>query len=214
MSYEYAMKMAGATIHRFEMYGSYQGDWLAEVSYNGQRGFVHGSYGSCSGCDAYQAECEGFSHNAVGDEEVSDWHWGSYEDHPECEKCREALQSIAAFGRSYLGNILSKEEMVEELEKGLEWAWDKSETMSKLRWVDPNWTEPKPVEESVVIETEVEEIKTEDSGCAKIIEVSGDEEEGVWARIVSWSEKHNHPFVESLEGKRVRVTIEVIDELD
>ena len=40
----------------FQEFGSYQGDWLAFVEYKGERGIVQGSYGSCTGCDAFQAE--------------------------------------------------------------------------------------------------------------------------------------------------------------
>ena len=60
MSYQEALEAAGATVHAFEFFGSYQGDWWAKVTYNGETGWVHGSYGSCSGCDAFEAEF-GFS---------------------------------------------------------------------------------------------------------------------------------------------------------
>ena len=54
-TYEEALKAAGATVIRFEMFGEYQGDWIAEVEFNGVRGFVVGSYGSCGGCDGLEA---------------------------------------------------------------------------------------------------------------------------------------------------------------
>lgn len=40
-------------VRAFKDFGSYQGDWLAYLE-NGS--WVRGSYGSCSHCDAYQAE--------------------------------------------------------------------------------------------------------------------------------------------------------------
>ena len=50
MSYCQALEAAGAKILQFKSFGSYQGDWWAKVEYNGEIGWVAGSYGSCSGC--------------------------------------------------------------------------------------------------------------------------------------------------------------------
>lgn len=55
-SYEETLELAGATVHIFQEFGSYQGDWWARVTYNGVTGWVTGSYGSCSGCDAFHGE--------------------------------------------------------------------------------------------------------------------------------------------------------------
>ena len=135
MGYRMTMEKAGATVHRFKEYGSYQGDWLAEVTFDGRNGFVRGSYGSCSGCDAFQAECD-LSHSVDGDYHSPSWN-GIKEG---CEQCAEAEQKFIAFGKSYLKDLKTKEEMIKELEEGLEWAWDKAETEEKLHFVDPNWT--------------------------------------------------------------------------
>jgi len=56
MGYRTAMEAAGATVLAYESFGSYQGDWFALVVYGGKTFWVHGSYGSCSGCDAFCAE--------------------------------------------------------------------------------------------------------------------------------------------------------------
>ena len=42
-SYIDALRAAGATVHAGRSFGSYQGDWLARVTYNGVTGFVAGS---------------------------------------------------------------------------------------------------------------------------------------------------------------------------
>lgn len=54
--YAEAMALSGAKILNYEQFGSYQGEWLAAVEYEGRKFFVAGSYGSCSGCDALEAE--------------------------------------------------------------------------------------------------------------------------------------------------------------
>lgn len=56
MRYESALEAAGCKVLEFEMTGSYQGDWYALVEVDGDMGIVRGSYGSCSYCDAFEAE--------------------------------------------------------------------------------------------------------------------------------------------------------------
>lgn len=60
MSYDYgyegALQAAGCEVLDFKEFGSYQGEWLACVKTNGIIGVVEGWYGSCSGCDAFEAE--------------------------------------------------------------------------------------------------------------------------------------------------------------
>jgi hypothetical protein len=56
MSYMSALEAAGATVLAFKEFGTYQGEWYAYVEYQGQRGWVEGSYGSCTQCDAFEAE--------------------------------------------------------------------------------------------------------------------------------------------------------------
>lgn len=42
MSYKEAMEQAGATVHEFAAFGSYQGDWYALVTWNGEKGLGAG----------------------------------------------------------------------------------------------------------------------------------------------------------------------------
>jgi hypothetical protein len=108
MSYCEAMEAAGAEVLCYESFGSYQGDWWAKVTYEGNTFWVHGSYGSCSGCDAFEAE---FWYCNEG---TCDKH--RYEDEqPSCEKCRVAKEDfntrLADFGKSYLvGGEYTQEE--------------------------------------------------------------------------------------------------------
>jgi hypothetical protein len=56
MSYEDALKATGAKVLKFGEWGDYQGTWIAKVEIEGQVHYVKGEYGSCSGCDAFEAE--------------------------------------------------------------------------------------------------------------------------------------------------------------
>lgn len=59
---------------------------------------------------------------------------------------------------------------------------------------------------------------SEDSGRALIVDCGepekvdeADKDSGMWVRIGSWDDLRIHSDIRSLEGKRVRVTLEVID---
>lgn len=79
MSYSSALEAAGCEVLEYEYTGSYQGEWYALVKYGDEVGIVTGSYGSCSGCDSFEAE---FNYN---DDEKPDYQ-----------------ERLAAFGETYL----------------------------------------------------------------------------------------------------------------
>jgi hypothetical protein len=54
-------------------------------------------------------------------------------------------------------------------------------------------------------------VSIEDGGQARIMEFDSPGEEGIFVRIQSWSESKEHGAMDLLMGRRVRVTIEVID---
>jgi len=58
MGYVAALTAAGCNVLEFETTGSYQGEWyaLVEYEYEDEVGLIEGSYGSCSACDAFEAE--------------------------------------------------------------------------------------------------------------------------------------------------------------
>jgi hypothetical protein len=65
----------------------------------------------------------------------------------------------------------------------------------------------------------VVEYASEDGGQALIASIyeqteppSAPEEPGMFVRLQSWDEGGGHELARSLEGKRVRVTVEVIDQ--
>lgn len=108
-SYPKALAAAGATIIAYDSFGSYQGDWLAKIEYNGVTGWVHGYYGSCSGCDAFEAEFGCLS--------------------------AETTENLAEFGRKYLDDIMTHDAAIATARKNIEWDSDAEEM---LKFVEAN----------------------------------------------------------------------------
>lgn len=56
-------------------------------------------------------------------------------------------------------------------------------------------------------------ISTQDGGQAMIIEFSGGGagDDGVFVRVHSWDSTRQHDLLDSLRGRRVRVTVEIVD---
>ncbi len=108
MSYEEALRAAGAVVHDSHFTVDHQGTWIALVTYNGVTGFALGEFGSCSVCDEFE------------------FFQSQYDYEPTQEQ-------LADFGRSYLDNIESivkvRSRYVEESE------WD-SEAEGTIRWLD------------------------------------------------------------------------------
>jgi hypothetical protein len=127
--YRTALEAAGATVHEFESFGSYQGDWWALVTYEGQSGWINGSYGSCSGCDAFEAEF-GWSDDKCPD------HRYEY-DPPSCTACdakkEEYDARLALFGRGYLDGIMSQAVAIEQASRNLEWDSDAPEMVEFIK---------------------------------------------------------------------------------
>lgn len=128
MSYSESLEAAGATVLAYQSFGSYQGDWIALVNFEGKNGFVKGCYGSCSGCDAFEAE---FGYYAQG----CDDHLYTLTE--TCQECRDAMEShnrrLADFGKDYLDGLYSYDEIVESVSRNLEWDMDAG---TMLQWVE------------------------------------------------------------------------------
>jgi|SRR6185312_9890568 len=99
MSYQEALEAAGAKIIKFESFGSYQGDWFCLCEYKGKIGWVSGSFGSCSGCDAFEAEFG--------------WNDNEQEDYQ---------QRLCQFGKGYLDpEVMSNEEVLKIPLSNIDW---------------------------------------------------------------------------------------------
>jgi hypothetical protein len=110
MSYEGSLEAAGARVIAFQEFGDWQGSWVALVEYQGQRGWVQGAYGSCDHCDAFQAEFDWDSDFA----------------------CEDVKDRFAQFGRSYLDDILTTEQVSSRYNADAEWD---SESADAAAWL-------------------------------------------------------------------------------
>ena len=128
MEYEDALVAAGARIHDFRSFGSYQGDWIAKITHEGVTGYVRGSFGSCTGCDAFEAEF-GYTDR----EYCAKDHW---EHTPTCADCVEAKIKYEAklklFGQSYLDVKYTHEELVYEFADQMSWDYEAREVIDWL----------------------------------------------------------------------------------
>lgn len=132
MSYQEAMQAAGAEVHEFQEFGSYQGDWWAKVTYKGQTGWVTGSYGSCSGCDAFEGEFGFSNHDCNGDDYYSPF-YGDDKFRDGCETCQSLKERFIKFGQEYLEGIMSQEKAEAKASENLEWDMDAQEMVDFLR---------------------------------------------------------------------------------
>jgi hypothetical protein len=114
MSYKGAMELAGATVHYMNSFNDYHGSWWAKVTYKGKTGWVCGSYGSCSGCDAFQGEFDTWM-----------------DDDTDLEDLKSRLID---FGEQYLDDIKTQEQAEKEVsEKDFEWDLDAKEVYEYIR---------------------------------------------------------------------------------
>lgn len=111
MSYMTALEAAGATVIRHQYFGDYSGNIIAEISYQGETGFVVINYGSCSYCDSYQAFEEDFG-------------W----DQPVTK------EELAEFGSRYL-DIRTKQSLIDEFAEQAEWDIDAEDVIKWLKGV-------------------------------------------------------------------------------
>lgn len=145
MGYSEALEKAGCKILDFNEFGSYQGTWLAFVEYNGEKGIVEGSYGSCSGCDSFQAE---FDYTDEPSEKVGKYYkayWADEDDEitkEEYDELKKAADTkLADFGRSYLsGGLYGKEHYQNKLANLKEDDWFDEEQKEVCQWaVNKEW---------------------------------------------------------------------------
>ena len=113
MSYEAALEAAGAKVLALRYLGSYQGVWAALVKYDGERGWVQGTFGSCSHCDSFEGE----------------FGWGI---DPEDETEEQYQTRLADFGRTYLDGLQTTEQVAAQFDRDAEWD---SESEEAAKWV-------------------------------------------------------------------------------
>jgi len=133
-NYATALEAAGATVLAFQSFGSYQGDWWAKVRFEDKTVWVHGYYGSCSGCDSFNAEF-------TWEGDKCDEH--AYNDAAAamCLDCQAAAQkyadNLARFGARYLepSEVLDQAAAEKKVSENLDWDLD---AVDMLKWIQQN----------------------------------------------------------------------------
>lgn len=107
MSYLETFERAGAEILANQEFGDWQGTGLTKVNYKGKVGWIEYAYGSCSGCDAYEAEL-GYCWD-----EACDAHRYSFDQ--DCDDCQVRAEDYrraqVAFALPYLETLYSQDEI-------------------------------------------------------------------------------------------------------
>jgi hypothetical protein len=121
-SYADALRAAGATVHDFASFGTWQGEWWAKVTLpDGRTGFVGGSFGSCSHCDAFQSEF-GDAEPRCADHR---YQWKATPETEACAACAIAAADyqvrLVAFGAEYLDNLQTADAALVEARRNLSW---------------------------------------------------------------------------------------------
>jgi hypothetical protein len=111
MSYRQSLEAAGARIIAFEHFGDWQGSWVALVEYQGETGWVHGWFGSCTECDAFQSEF-------------------GFDDDFKSEYERERL---ASFGRTYLEGLMPIDNLLRHYLADSEWDTEAADVVFWIR---------------------------------------------------------------------------------
>lgn len=90
--YVRALKAAGFNVLDYIEFGSYQGDWFCFVEFEGKLGFIRDSYGSCSGCDQFHADCD-----------------------------EEKPGALEAFGKNYIDQMIDYNQALQYASKHSDW---------------------------------------------------------------------------------------------
>ena len=112
MSYQESLEAAGARVLDFAHFGDWQGSWVALVEYQGQRGWVQGSFGSCDYCDAFQSQFDWDSDFA----------------------CEDVQDRLAQFGRTYLDDLQTTEQVLRQYDTDADWDSDSASAASWVRY--------------------------------------------------------------------------------
>lgn len=119
LDYDVVLQAAGYEVVAYTTFGSYQGDWWAKVKTPaGEKGWIHGYYGSCSGCDNLQA--------------TFDYGVGTYED-GHTWFTDEEWTRIKEFGEGEASEFYTQEDAVAEASKHLEWDMEAKEVVDWLQ---------------------------------------------------------------------------------
>lgn len=129
MGYDKAMELAGAKVLKQKWFGDYQGTWWAHVEFNGRKGWVSGSFGSCTVCDAFQNEFSNNSHECKGDRVYP----SEFLFQDGCFECENNKNRLIEFGLSYLNNMMTQAEAEKLASKNVDWDMEADEVAEFIK---------------------------------------------------------------------------------
>lgn len=139
MSYELTLRKAGATVLAYKEVGDYQGTWGCVVEYKGKLGLVTGSYGSCSGCDAFQGEFGWGGNHDFSERNGKYYKW--YDEEITKEEYEQGIaeheRKLAQFGEGYLNDIQDAFDIENRLANTHPDVWYDEEIRELLTWALP-----------------------------------------------------------------------------
>jgi hypothetical protein len=136
MPYIEALKQAGAEVLANKRFGSYQGDWVVKLSYNGVNGWTIFGFGSCSGCDSYEARFSRVENHAHEDNKYfsPDCHIEEARNmSSKCQPCAVFLNELSDFGKEYLDDVMTQEEAEAKASENIEWDMEAGEMLAFIK---------------------------------------------------------------------------------
>lgn len=139
MGYQEALEAAGAKVIDSLYTGSYQGSWGSIVELHGIKGLVTGAYGSCSGCDSFQAEFDYDTKPKIKDGKyyINGNTWDE-EDAVTYEVYETALaaynKKLSDFGAYYLKQIFNKQDIENKIASFKDDDWFDTEEKELYDW--------------------------------------------------------------------------------
>ena len=136
MGYRSAVEATGAIVHEYEQFGDYQGTWGMIVTHEGKRCLIMGAFGSCSGCDAFEAE---FGYNDQPREENGKYYTNQYGNNEITKDQYDDLISnynerLSNFGKHYLETVWDKWDIENRLKNISDDEWYDKEIKDLLNW--------------------------------------------------------------------------------
>lgn len=98
-------KVPGVEVLDIQYFGYYQGSFICKIKVNEEIKYIYADYGSCCGCDSYEAE---FAFSDPSDEQ------------------------LASFGESYLSLAQSKEALLDQLKNNI---YGEGEESEEYKWL-------------------------------------------------------------------------------
>lgn len=112
--YELSLMVAGVTVVDYQEFGAYQGEWWAYIELSdGVRYFVTDYYGSCTGCDDFEAHFYGY--NLEEDKDFNYW------------------EELRKFGAEYIQCCLNKDQAINKAKESYDYDLTSEEI---IEWIN------------------------------------------------------------------------------